>query len=153
MSVQYISGDLFHFDGLDGLAHGCNCAGSMGKGIAVPFKRRYPAMYRAYRQRCLEGTFTLGDVFEWPTACETIFNLGTQAHWRSKAELWAVEQALEQMVRGAERRGVKRIGLPRIGAGLGGLSWLSVKEVMTAVGEQASVDLVVFETYVSGELA
>ena len=33
------------------LAHGCNCLGSMGAGIATGFRDRYPAMYAEYRRR------------------------------------------------------------------------------------------------------
>jgi O-acetyl-ADP-ribose deacetylase (regulator of RNase III) len=40
MSIEARTGDLFAQPDLTALAHGCNCAGAMGKGIAVPFKQR-----------------------------------------------------------------------------------------------------------------
>ena len=37
--IRYIEkGDIFRIDGVSSYAHGCNCAGAMGKGIAVQFK-------------------------------------------------------------------------------------------------------------------
>lgn len=45
MPVSFESGDIFATTELRGFAHGCNCAGAMGKGIAVAFKQRWPAMY------------------------------------------------------------------------------------------------------------
>ena len=53
MPVRYIAGDLFaNRVGAQALAHGCNCPGSMGAGIAVGFRDRYPEMYAEYRRRC-----------------------------------------------------------------------------------------------------
>lgn len=151
MSVVFVSGDLFEFAGLDALAHGCNCAGAMGKGIAVEFKRRYPAMFDAYRQRCLEGAFALGDVFPWRAEGRVILNLGTQRTWRTRARLVDVKRALEEMVRVAEEMEASRIGLPRIGAGLGRLPWPSVKALLIEIARDAEVELVVFEEYVPAE--
>lgn len=34
------------------LAHGCNGAGAMGKGIAVEFRPRFPAMDTEHEERC-----------------------------------------------------------------------------------------------------
>ena len=64
MPTTFVTGDLFAERGLDGLAHGCNCAGAMGTGIAV------------------------------------------------------------------DHDGIRRIGVPRIGAGLGGLEWCDVRAVL-----------------------
>ena len=63
MPTIFVKGDLFAHKGLDALAHGCNCAGAMGKGIAVHFRERFPNMYGEYKQRCADGRFTLGAVF------------------------------------------------------------------------------------------
>ena len=147
MPTTFVKGDLFRYPGLDGLAHGCNCAGAMGKGIAVEFRRRYPRMYEEYRKRCREGSFLLGSVFPWAEGGKTIYNLGTQATWTTRAELPAIIQSLRKMVRLAQEDGVRRIGLPRIGAGLGGLDWEAVKEALAREGEGTAVELVVFEEY------
>jgi O-acetyl-ADP-ribose deacetylase (regulator of RNase III) len=120
----------------------------MGAGIAVAFKDRWPRMFDEYRARCADGRFGLGDVFVWSEGDATIYNLGTQEHWRKKAQLSAVTRALAKMVSLAKAGGVARIGLPRIGAGLGGLDWPKVKTALEAAGEEPSVTLVVFEEFV-----
>jgi hypothetical protein len=38
--------------------------------------------------------------------------------------------------------------MPRLGAGLGGLDWPRVKSVLTAIGDETPVTLVVFEQFV-----
>lgn len=130
MPTTFVKGDLFGQLDLDGLAHGCNCAGAMGRGIAVEFRKRFPEMYAEYKRRCADGQFNLGDVFVWRQGGITVFNLGTQKTWRTKADLVAVKSALQAMVELAAQAGVERIGLPRIGAGLGGLAWRDVRAAL-----------------------
>ena len=49
--IRYIEkGDIFRIEGVSSYAHGCNCAGAMGKGIAVQFKDKYPDMYLEYKK-------------------------------------------------------------------------------------------------------
>ena len=147
MSAVFVSGDLFKHAGLDGLAHGCNCAGAMGKGIAVEFKKRFPKMYDEYVRRCGAGSFKPGDVFVWREGDLTVFNLGTEAHWRTGATLEAVEASVRAMVQHADEHGVGRVGLPRIGAGLGGLDWRQVRAMLERAAASAKVELVVFEEF------
>lgn len=147
MPTIFVTGDLFHHEGLEALAHGCNCAGAMGKGIAIEFRSRFPAMYTEYKRLCAAGRFALGDVFVWPAPGRTIFNLGTQRSWKTKADIEAVETAVRKMTQLATRDGIKTVGLPRIGAGLGALPWSDVRSLLVRVGEETSVVLVVFEEF------
>lgn len=144
MPLELHTGDLFAAPGLPALGHGCNCAGAMGRGIAVQFRQRYPAMYEAYRRRCLAGTFLLGDVFVWDAESPVIFNLGTQTHWIDRASLTAIFHATRQMLACCEARRLPAVGIPRIGAGLGGLSWPTVAGVLSAVAASSPVRLQVF---------
>lgn len=49
--IKFIAyGDIFSISGISCYAHGCNCAGAMGKGIALQFKKRFPQMYLQYRK-------------------------------------------------------------------------------------------------------
>jgi O-acetyl-ADP-ribose deacetylase (regulator of RNase III) len=148
MPVEFTKGDLFATKGLVAFAHGCNCAGSMGAGIAIEFKRRWPGMYAEYVVRCADRRFGLGDVFVWSEDGATVYNLGTQEHWRKKSQLPALAKSLRTMVELASHAGIERVGLPRLGAGLGGLDWMRVKRVLTDVGAETKVSLEVFEQFV-----
>jgi len=152
MSVKFVDGDVFETSTSVALAHGCNCAGAMGKGIAVEFKRRWPVMYALYKAKCDDGSFACGDVFVWKDSStgRTIFNLGTQRTWRTKATLSAVREALGKAATLAEELGVKTVCLPLIGAGLGGLSADSVKQLVIDVVGNSSVLFVVCEHYIEG---
>ncbi len=147
MPIIFIKGDLFSYRGLDAICHGCNCAGAMGKGIALEFRKRYPSMYNKYKQKCKDGSFNTGDVFFWKEDALTIFNLGTQKTWRTKATLEAINASVTKMLEIASRMKIPKIGIPRIGAGLGGLSWSRVKKELIDIADNHPIELIVFEEF------
>lgn len=142
MPLTERTGDLFEADE-PALAHGCNCAGAMGRGIAVEFRRRWPDMYDRYRDVCRNGDFRPGDVFTWSAPDKVIFNLGTQRTWRAKATLEAVQASVATMIVDAREIGISAIAMPRIAAGLGGLAWEDVRSTLTVV-TPGDIDLVVY---------
>ena len=148
MPALFTKGDIFAAPDLKAYGHGCNCAGAMGAGVAIEFKRRWPRMFEEYAARCKDGRFGLGDVFMWAEGEHTIFNLGTQEHWRKKAQIPALARSLDKMCELAANAGIERVGLPRIGAGLGGLDWTRVKKVSFEVGAKTPVTLVVYEQFI-----
>jgi hypothetical protein len=85
----------------------------------------------------------------WAT-CSRGARASAQRSWRTNAELGAIETASRAMVHLAEQGElgrIRRIGLPRIGAGLGGQPWPDVRNTLEAVGAETRIELVVFETY------
>lgn len=156
MPIHYVSGDLFaNAHGVQALAHGVNCRGSMGAGIAVGFRERYPAMFAEYRRRCTATPRELnpGDVMLWQVeGAPWVFNLATQEdYWRSRATYPAVEQALAEMRTLAEAKGIASVAMPRIGAGYGGLAWRKVRAIVERLYADWSGDLYVYERYNAGE--
>jgi O-acetyl-ADP-ribose deacetylase (regulator of RNase III) len=153
MPVRYVSGDLFRNRfGVQAFAHGCNCQGIMGAGIAVGFRERYPAMYEEYRRRCKAKPreFNLGDAFLWKTKGQPwVFNLATQEDIRGvRATYEAVEQALRTMKTEADAEDIGTIAIPRIGAGHGGLAWNKVREIVDRVFSNWPGTLYIYEEYV-----
>lgn len=142
-------GDIFKIKGVGNYAHGCNCAGAMGKGIAIHFKKKFPEMYKEYKKLCAEGKFNLGDIFAYNYGNGYVFNLATQVSWRAGAELNAIEQSLKKMLFFASKNDVTQIALPKIGAGLGGLEWENVKNIIEKVAKQyPEIILFIVENYV-----
>lgn len=147
--VRFIPfGDIFTISGVTSYAHGCNCVGAMGAGIAVQFKRRFPEMYTLYHKMCKHGTFLPGDVFDYHYGSGHVYNLGTQESWKTSAKLEYIAIAIDRMLELAERCQVPAIALPAIGAGLGGLKWHDVKAVIkNAAKFHPKVTLYVVESY------
>jgi O-acetyl-ADP-ribose deacetylase (regulator of RNase III)/catechol 2,3-dioxygenase-like lactoylglutathione lyase family enzyme len=153
MSIEFVSGDLFaNAHGVEAFAHGCNCEGSMGAGIAKGFRDRYPEMYEQYRARCKAEPrqFNLGDAWLWRAKGQpAVFNLGTQErYWHARASYEAVAQALAKMRELADTEAIRSIAMPRIGVGYGGLSWKKVRAIVEKVFAEWSGRLVVYEEFV-----
>lgn len=136
-----VQGDLFTVSGLDALAHGVNCIGVMGAGIAKEFKRRYPAMFEEYARLCRRDRLYLGDTFAWKAREAWIYNLATQPRPGPCATLDAVAKAVENMVDMATAVNVRRIGMCRVGCGLGGLRWPDVRPIIARAAEH--IDIIV----------
>jgi O-acetyl-ADP-ribose deacetylase (regulator of RNase III) len=152
MSIEYVSGDLFvNRFAVRALAHGCNCQGSMGAGIATGFRDRYPAMYAEYHRRCkaTPRAFNPGDCWLWKAEDGPwVFNLGTQEKfWRARASYEAIEAALGRMRELADRERVTSIAVPRIGTGYGGLSWKKVRALIEKTFDEWAGTLYVYENY------
>lgn len=133
MPIEHKIGNLFDSTDLDAFAHGTNTLGVMGAGIAVEFKRRYPEMYRLYNKLGSQGSLEVGFVMPWYAQPPAVFNLMTQGHEGRTilpATLEAIRDSVEVMFTHAENTRIKRIGMPKIGAGLGGLDWNDVEKVL-----------------------
>lgn len=148
MPAIFTKGDLFETPQLHAYAQGCSCTGAMDVGVGVAFQKRFPAMAEEFLKLCADKRFHLGDVFVWGEGQTTVYNLGLQENWKQRARLAALTRAVRRMVELAAHAGVMRIGLPRIGTGLGGLEWPRVKNVLTQIGIETPVELVVFEQFV-----
>lgn len=147
MPVEYRTGDLFSSDA-DALAHGCNCQGVMGAGIAIQFKKRYPEMFKEYRNRCLKQQFVVGSIYSYSAFDrKRIYNLGTQQYPGACASLVAIKVLLAQICDeyfDIEEGPIRSVAIPRIGCGLGGLNWLDVKEVIEEVGSKTKIKLITY---------
>lgn len=147
--VTYIEhGNIFNLQDIPNYAHGCNCAGAMGKGIALQFKEKFPKMYTEYKKLCKEGLFSLGDIYTYNYGNGTVFNLGTQFSWKTKADINAVKSSLIKMLSYAYQNDIFKIALPKIGAGLGGLNWEDVKFLIEKVAKDyPKIDIFIVENY------
>ena len=146
--IRYVVGDLFANEfNAEALAHGCNCLGLMGAGIAVGFKARYPDMYAEYKRMCLARPreFNPGDCFLWREEGKpAVFNLATQEDL-SGAEYAFVGAALENMRRVADEAGIKSIAMPRVSAGYGGLDWVRLRDIIEKAFDGWNGALYVYE--------
>ena len=141
MPYRETSGDLFDL-GLPAVGHGCNCQGSMRGGIARDVRARWPEMYDEYRRRCENGTFRLGGFFRWDAGDVVVYNLATQQRSGADARLDAVDASVRGALADAASLGLTALGVPKLGAGIGGLDWADVRAVLREAGEASPVELV-----------
>lgn len=146
MTVEICYGDLFAQRDADALGHGVNCCGLMGAGIARAFRARWPQMFAAYQQRCRGGPnrLTPGTMMEyWLPDGRLIYNLATQDRPGPFARYDWLERSVGAMMLHAERHHLRKVAIPKIGSGIGGLQWPLVAEKLHAVADPSPVTLVV----------
>lgn len=121
--LKEVTGDLFEQD-VQALAHGVNCSGVMGAGIAKPFKEKYPLMYEEYALMCERNMLSPGGCFAYYVGGgRWIYNIASQNRPGADARRRWLAEGLRSAAIHARQYGVKDIALPRIGAGIGGLDY------------------------------
>jgi O-acetyl-ADP-ribose deacetylase (regulator of RNase III) len=119
---------------VDALVNTVNCVGVMGKGIALQFKRRYPAVFKAYEKACRDDEVQIGKMFVVETeqieGPRFVVNFPTKKHWRSPSKLEYIEAGLDDLKRVIRELGIESIAIPPLGAGNGGLDWTAVEPVI-----------------------
>jgi O-acetyl-ADP-ribose deacetylase (regulator of RNase III) len=120
--ITYVKSDMFQ-SSTKVLVNPVNTAGVMGKGLALEFKKRYPAMFEAYRTLCETGQFQVGDLWLYKAPDKWILNFPTKRHWREKSTLAIIETGLQKFIEMYAEAGIESIAFPMLGSGLGGLDW------------------------------
>ncbi len=140
MLVKETQGDLFAalVPG-DSLAHGANCQGMMGAGVAAPIGRNYPLNFNVYKFLCDAGKFVPGDCLVVPDGEHIVFNLATQYYPGPDAHYDYIRHAAFRMYWEAANRKIGLIKTVKMGAGIGGLDWERVKEILESTGDDSVV--------------
>lgn len=116
------------------IAHGCNCMCAMGKGIALTIKKAFPKAYvvdceTEAKDKTKMGTCSVAEC-ELDKGSVIIVNAYTQFHWKGP-EGNVCYEAIESCVKLIkENYSDKKIGLPLIGAGLGGGDWGRISKII-----------------------
>ena len=135
--MNTVTGDLLKLGAegqFDVIVHGCNCQNQMGAGIAKSIKEQFPGAYDADLETEKGSREKLGTITSAEVDCDghalTIVNAYTQFHWRGrgdKADYDAIRSAFRTI---QQKYTGKRIGYPKIGAGLAGGDWEAISAII-----------------------
>ncbi len=147
--LHFMNGDLLKQDA-EALVNTVNSVGIMGRGIALQFRNAFPENYKAYVVACEHGQVQPGRMFVFETGSlynpRYIINFPTKRHWKGKSRMEDIQSGLKALIEEIRQRHIKSIALPPLGAGLGGLDWLDVKqEILKALQNIPNVEIYVFE--------
>jgi O-acetyl-ADP-ribose deacetylase (regulator of RNase III) len=119
---------------VEALVNTVNTVGVMGKGIALQFKRAYPANFSAYKAACDRGEVRPGHMFVFdagtPGPRRYIVNFPTKRHWRDPSRVEDIESGLDALVAAVAEHRIGSIAIPALGCGNGGLDWREVRPLI-----------------------
>lgn len=149
--MKTISGDLVHLaksGEFDLIIHGCNCFCTMGAGIAKGIKAEFPNVFEADLatapgDRAKLGTCTFAEIDPNGTPL-VVVNAYTQFDYRGsgpKVDYDAVRSCFRWI---KQQHSGKKIGLPKIGAGLAGGDWARISAIIEEELAGEDVTLVEF---------
>lgn len=144
--IKYKTGDLIELaHTFDVIAHGCNCYHTMGAGIAYYIKEAFPeAYYEADCNTPYGDKNKLGWYSSYSYSDLTVVNLYTQfsAGGTRAVDYTAVRKCMKAL---KNTFSGYTIGLPKIGAGLGGGDWSVIEKIIEEELDGEDVTVVVFE--------
>lgn len=135
--MKIVKGDLLklasegHFDVI---VHGCNCFCTMGAGIAKQIKEQIPGAFEADKRTVRGDESKLGTItsvltnrYKSPLVVVNAYIQYRFAEAGDSVDYYAVRSCMEII---AKRYRGKRIGMPKIGAGLAGGDWTQIKDII-----------------------
>lgn len=126
---------VFEFiDEVDVVVNTINTKGYMGKGLAYEFARWFPEMEEKYINECKQGKIKPGDLWAWETKEGNkkivVANIATKDDYKLPSKIEYVEKGLENLYKFMLENNFKTAALPPLGAGLGGLNFRKVEEMV-----------------------
>ena len=143
--IHYQKGNIF-----DSAAHvitnPVNCEGLMGKGLALTFKQKYPAMFTVYQQECKSGRLCIGRPTLYRESTPWILNFPTKNTWRTDSKLEYLEQGLHYFATNYKKAGIESIAFPKLGTQNGKLSWTEVGSLMARYLGRIDINVYIYIT-------
>jgi O-acetyl-ADP-ribose deacetylase (regulator of RNase III) len=148
--ISFVAGDLLASNEdyiAQGVAEG-NQKG-LGTGLAFKISRRWPEVQVAFKKHARSGSFTGGDIWTFapgPGRPGFVY-MATQPDMYH-ATMPYLRKAVRSLARWADRQKIESVALPKIGAGLGKLSWSEyVRPLLVEHLTPGSTRYIVYETF------
>ncbi len=143
-SITIVKGDLLRSN-MQTLVNTVNCVGVMGKGIALAFKRQFPAMFSDYKRRCQQKQVALGKPYSYCySGTRIIINFPTKGHWKANSNAADVEEGLKFLVANYKKWGITSMAIPPLGCGNGNLEWDDILPLMRKYLEQMDIPVEIY---------
>lgn len=154
MGIKYVKGDAvkaLQEGQINFLVHGVNCQGVMASGIAKQIRETFPECYGRYIEYTAErkkhnAPVKPGDVQLWIRSGRVIANLYSQDNYGYNGNRYCSYDGIEVGLRHLRDEVLEAqdiVGMPKIGAGLGGGDWNIIQSIILSVFPDR--DILVFE--------
>lgn len=144
MTINFIQGNIFN-SSCKCLINPVNCDGTMGKGLALDFKKKYPNILKNYKLICKTGVLVPGIIDVCFDYEKWILNFPTKIRWYNPSKIEYIELGLNAIVKLNEKLFLDSVAFPKIGSGLGGLDWIDVKKLIIKILSPLDLKIEVYE--------
>lgn len=151
--IEFTQGDIFS-NNADIRVNTVNCVGAMGKGVALAFKKKYPSMFKQYKQDCDNGLVKIGKMHIWKDLTTWIINFPTKDDWKKPSTYEYIESGLKDLSAYLARQGNVTVALPALGCGNGGLDWSIVSNMIRKYLDNLDARILVYtpdDSYTAGK--
>jgi O-acetyl-ADP-ribose deacetylase (regulator of RNase III) len=144
--IQIIHGNIFNSKAQT-IVNTVNCVGVMGKGIALVFKLRYPAMFDIYQTYCAQHLISIGKLWLYKGDVDQpwVLNFPTKTHWKLPSEYDYIEKGLQKFVDTYRDKGITSVAFPLLGTNNGGLDKDCVLEIMQKYLSQCEIPVEIYQ--------
>lgn len=143
--VKEITGDLIlQSDLFEVIVHGCNCFCAMNSGIAPQIKSKWPEAFEVDCETIVGDKSKLGTISFTNNTSPIIVNAYTQYEFgtdKRNCDYNALESCMQLIKKNFTG---KKIGMPKIGAGLAGGNWNIIKDIIQRELEDEEVTIILW---------
>ncbi|MDO8728396.1 MAG: macro domain-containing protein [bacterium] len=150
--MEIIKGNLIELakqGRFDVIVHGCNCMCTMDAGIAKQIKNEFPEAYTVDLQTIPGDKTKLGTCSYGVVSIEGkelhIVNAYTQYDWKGGSVLVDYNALRSCMKLIKQKYAGRKIGIPKIGAGLAGGDWEKISAIIAEEFKEENFTLVIKE--------
>lgn len=144
--IKTVDNTIFEIENARILINTINCVGTMGKGLALEFKQKYPKNFLEYKKLCNNNKIKIGNLFWYKENNTIIINFPTKKNWQDKSEYNYIQLGLEELkdlLQTFSRAYYNQIiAIPKLGCNNGGLDWKIVKQMIET--ELKNIDLKIY---------
>lgn len=142
--IRYLKGNIFQASAQT-IINTVNLRGTMGKGLALEFKNRFPGLFEAYTNDLLDKRLAIGAPTIWKGKEKWVVNFPTKDDWRKPSEYEYIEKGLSGLRAKLDEWAVLSLAIPPLGCGLGSLDWNKVRPMVDKHLGDMEMSIEVFE--------
>ena len=132
-NISVINGDMFRSK-MQTLTITVNLQGTMGKGLALLAKQKFPDVNEVYQEACRTKQVRAGRPYLYKRE-DLLYHkwfllFATKRRWQENSRLEDIESCLDWVKSNFEQEGLQSLAMPALGCGLGRLDWKDVGPMM-----------------------
>jgi O-acetyl-ADP-ribose deacetylase (regulator of RNase III) len=113
--INLTEGDILKADA-EALVNTVNCVGIMGRGVALQFKKAFPANFKAYEIACKANLVQPGKMFVYDLNHlynpRFVINFPTKRHWKGKSRIEDIQTGLADLINVVQQQNIHSIAIP-----------------------------------------